>query len=105
MQDIYERLNVRWGYQGIDAVSSFPQLYRNLDFNCFQKAAEFLYSSSNDLQEAIEEFWWLMGMGSHAEILQDPEHFHNLSAAMPERGLEACKALAEGIHERICESI
>jgi hypothetical protein len=94
-----EEIQKRWGPRGCDLVAA--RYYNNLDFVRFKKAISgFVKSSQNEFQRALEEFWWLMGLGGYDEVLENAGHFDSLQEMMAKEGLDACKKLAEETRKR-----
>jgi len=98
--EMAEQINNRWGYHGCDMVAAF--FYPNLDFERFEKAVDvYVKTPVQDFQRAIEQFWWLMGMGGYSELLEDPLKFEAFRRLMLEQGLDTCKERADIIRRKI----
>jgi hypothetical protein len=102
MKRMQQQILDRWGWHGLDLVSVFWDKYYNLDFARLKTAVEvFVSGPSMDIQRAIEEFWWLMGLAGYDKLLADPRRFEVFSRLMAEKGLEVCKMRAAEIQRRI----
>ncbi len=84
----------RWGGRGCEMAAAFE--YPNLDLRKFKKAVYvFVNSTSADIQGALQEFWWLLGMTGDYEILSNSEMFEFFLCLITRKGLGACKLLVE----------
>jgi hypothetical protein len=84
----------RWGGRGCDLISAF--YYNNLDLVKFKRTIYvFVNCPFGDIQAALEEFWWLMGIGGYNALLDNPDMFGFFESLMTRKGLQACRLLAE----------
>jgi hypothetical protein len=111
LKDMADRILQRWGYHGCDMVSAFHGnnmvtgfQYQNISLERLEKAVDtYVRTSESSFQLAIEQFWWLMGIGGYADLLHDSVRFEDFRGLMEKEGLMACRQKAAEIRGRINE--